>query len=193
MNRWQEFDTPRSAPNFYLPSVLKEKTVSLYELDAYKKIILAFLPGIWAPWCRRFLEELSLNSKYYNNTDTYFVTIVSQDHKQLQDYLLENKITTEILADENGATGTRYGVFDEKQTEPMKISKPSVFLLNSNKEICFRFMGNHLSDRPKFKEIMQMCTEIDYYNNQTNLKQLTNPSFKEITSKKSRVFLFHKF
>ena len=192
MNRWQEFNVPRSAPNFYLPNVLKQKTVSLYDLEEYNKIILAFLPGIWAPWCRRFLEELSINSKFYNDTDTYFVTIISQESIQLKDYLSQNKINIDVLADENGATGTRYGVFDEKQTEPMRISKPTVFLLNSNKEICFKFIGNHLSDRPRFSEIIQMCAELDY-NYNSSPKHITVPTFKEISAKKGREFLYHKF
>lgn len=150
--------TNRVSPNFRLQSATSGKQVSLDEIIC-NRLVLAFIPGVWAPWCRKFLDELDAALQLEGIPQAKVVAIVSQDYEELYRYVRAQKLDIEVLSDPNGVIGKRYGMFDEHLTEPMRISKPSVFILDSKKNIAHTFIGMHLMDRPSAEEIWQKLAE----------------------------------
>jgi peroxiredoxin len=155
-NKWQHVYPARSAAAFRLQSAISGKHVRLGDIQS-EKAIITFVPGIWAPWCRRFLDDLSLASQEIGQYRTVLVAIISQDFDQVMEYLSTNPVGFEVLADPHGAISTRYGVFDEVIEEPMQISKPSVFVLDDEKNIHYKFFGQHLMDRPTRDDLIDVA------------------------------------
>lgn len=157
--RWKRFSSVRYAPNFDLLSANSSAFVQLSELK-HNRLLLAFIPGVWAPWCRKFLTELDKQATTLSHEGVKCVAIIAQNHEQLADYVKEKKLKIEILADVHGVIGKRYGVFDDNNPEPMRISKPSIFILNRDNRLLFTFVGKHLMDRPDMSELHEKATEI---------------------------------
>ncbi|MBL8014973.1 MAG: redoxin domain-containing protein [Candidatus Doudnabacteria bacterium] len=158
-NRWRRIRSNRVSPSFQLQSATTGKLISLEEFN-YKRLVLAFIPGVWAPWCRRFLDQLDIPQEVARgDIEVKFVAIISQDYEQLYSYVRSQKLAVEVLSDPNGVIGKRYGVFDDNLTEPMRISKPSIFILDSKKNVVHSFIGLHLMDRPSVSEILEKANE----------------------------------
>lgn len=157
-SRWRKLANIRSAPNFQLQSATSGKTLSLDSFN-YKRLVVSFLPGVWAPWCRKFLDELDATSRNHAADDLKFVVIISQDFHQVWEYVHSENLRIEVICDPNGVIGKRYGVFDDNILEPMRISKPSVFILDSQKNLAFTFIGKFLMDRPQMGEIIAKAQE----------------------------------
>jgi peroxiredoxin len=157
-SRWRKVSPLRAAPNFNLQSVTTGNFLSLNEIEA-NSLIIAFLPGVWAPWCRKFLNSLNQNVHHINDNGAHLVAIISQDYDQLFRYAKQVDLHFEVLADTHGVIGKRFGVFDEQIREPMKISKPSIFILDRKKRLRHTFIGKYLMDIPKVDEIIAKATE----------------------------------
>ncbi len=157
-SRWRRVSPMRAAPNFNLQSVTTGNFLSLAEIES-ENLILSFLPGVWAPWCRKFLTSLNNNIAEFNRNDVTLVAIVSQDYEQLFRYAKQADLKFELLSDSHGVTSKRFGVFDEQMQEPMKISKPSIFILDRKKRIRYTFIGKYLMDIPKVEEILLKSSE----------------------------------
>lgn len=155
VSKWQTVYPSRNAPAFRLQSAVTGKHVRLGDINA-EKIILTFVPGMWAPWCRKFIDELSHSVEAIYQNQALLVTIVSQDYDQLTEYVDRNFIDFEMLADPHGVINTRYGIFEDAIVEPMKISKPSIFILDNDKNIHYKFIGRHLTDRLTAAEVVEM-------------------------------------
>lgn len=149
----------RYAPNFDLLSANSDSFVELSQLK-HDRLLLAFVPGVWAPWCRRFLDELDQQAVSLGREGVRCVAIIAQNHDQLAKYVKERRLKIELLADTHGVIGKRYGVFDENSSEPMKISKPSIFILNKENRLLFTFVGKYLMDRPDMDELYAKATEV---------------------------------
>lgn len=156
--RWRRVTPLRAAPNFNLQSVTTGNFLSLAEIES-ESLVLAFLPGVWAPWCRKFLNALNNSVGKFNAQKVDLVAIVSQDYEQLFRYAKQADLRFELLSDCHGVTSKRFGVFDEQMQEPMKISKPSIFILDRKKRIRHTFIGKYLMDIPKVEEILIKAAE----------------------------------
>lgn len=157
--RWKRFTAARYAPNFDLLSANSGESVELAGLK-HDRLLITFIPGVWAPWCRRFLRELDRQTQQLSSEGVKCVAIIAQNHEQLANYVKENKLRIEVLADTHGVIGKRYGVFDDNITEPMRISRPAIFILNRENRLLFTFLGKHLMDRPDMEELYSKATEI---------------------------------
>lgn len=156
---WRRFTTARIAPSFNLQSATTGKLTSLEEVEA-KSIILAFIPGVWAPWCRKFLDELEQNLPEIQQQHMSVLAVVSQNYEQLYRYARVQKMQIDILSDQAGVISKRYGVFDDTIQEPMRISKPAVFILDHNHQLVFTFTGKHLMDRPTVEDMIAKAQEV---------------------------------
>lgn len=156
--RWKRI-SGRNAPNFNLQSATSGVMISLDELTSSHRLVIAFVPGVWAPWCRKFLDELELGFANQTRPGVRCIAIVSQNYEQLFKYVKKQKLDLEILSDPNGVISKRYGVFDEQMEEPMKISKPSVFVAGKQGKLLYNFTGRHLMDRPLSSEIWEKVDE----------------------------------
>lgn len=149
---WYHFPKAVSAPAFRLLDIQKCKLTNLGNIKS-EKVLLTFIPGVWAPWARKLLMQLNQHVFEAATFGAEVVAIVAQREDQLQQYCEDNNLSIRVLADPYGAITTRYGIFDEIVTEPMQLSRPALFVLDRDKQIHFKFMGKHLADRPGWTEI----------------------------------------
>ncbi len=149
--RWRNISPTRPAAQFSLPAANHFEQISLEDLKAYR-IILTFIPGIWAPWSRKLLSEMDeLVTELLPGYE--LIAIAAQQLQQLREYAVAEGLKLTLLSDEYGVISKRYGVLDESVTQPLGISKPSIYILNSRKRIMTVFVGRHLMDRPTKEEI----------------------------------------
>lgn len=145
--RWKIYNPTRTAPNFILPKITDLEQAELYNFKQ-QHIMLTFLPGLWAPWARKLLSELENVRQQLDEERLHLVVVISQLHEQVEMYMKTHEVSYDIFVDEFGVISKRYGVFDEQLSEPMKISKPAIFVLNGEHQIELSFIGKHLADRP---------------------------------------------
>ena len=101
----------QKAPNF----ILLDQNSSEIELKTLKnKLILFFYPKDNTPWCTK--EAISF-SKYKNKINNlgYHIYGISKDSvKKHQNFVDKQKLTVDLLSDENQNTCEKYGVWVEK-------------------------------------------------------------------------------
>lgn len=152
--RWQQFAKPVNAPTFRLQSVNSGKFLTSAEVfDGIT--ILTFVPGIWSPWCRKYLASLHELAQNSLTEQFKIVAVVSQLYDEVAEYVTENPLDLEILCDPHGVISQRYGIFDESISEPMKIARPSIFIADAKQKIHYKFLGKYLTDQPHSAEIVQ--------------------------------------
>lgn len=154
---WQSVVPARPIPSFKLERLHEEETFSPQDLYG-QRTILVFLPGVWVPWSRKFLNEINEINKDLASVNCRLVTIISQRTSQLQAYFITNPVEFDVLADPYGVANLRFGIFEDNVMQPMRISKPTVFGLNAEAKVEFRFSGLHLNDRPKLEDILQISS-----------------------------------
>ncbi len=122
------------APNFKLPN----QDNQLVELNALKKnIILFFYPKDNTPGCT--LEAISF-SNFLGKLQSldYQVFGISKDSiKKHQNFIQKQKLTVDLLSDEEGKVCESYGVWVEKSMYGKKYMgiERTTFLINSKKII----------------------------------------------------------
>ena len=122
------------APNFKLPN----QDNQLVELNSLKKnIILFFYPKDNTPGCT--LEAISF-SKFLGKLQSldYQVFGISKDSiKKHQNFIQKQKLTVDLLSDEEGKVCESYGVWVEKSMYGKKYMgiERTTFLINSKKII----------------------------------------------------------
>ena len=143
------------APEFTLLDVTSN-TVTKLEDYAYdsEKVLLTCLPGVWSPWSRKVLTSLTQHQQQLEYSGKSIIAIISQSIEPVRDYVKKNEIGYPVLADPYGIVSKRYGVFDELQNEPMQISRPSYFVINSKREVLTKHIGRHADHHPDFSELV---------------------------------------
>lgn len=162
-NNWQAVAPAQATPNFKLRSATSGIFVNCTKLD-HPKQLFTFLPGVWAPWCRKLLIDLNNQHSELESAGIKVVAIVSQNYRPVAEFVKNNHIEFEVLSDPYGVINKRFGVFDSTLDEPMKISIPTLFLLDEERNLHYKFIGSHLSDRPTQEHIAKIKQlSITYY------------------------------
>lgn len=152
---WRDVFPAKDAANFKLRHVTSGRNVSLADLSYDHRLILTFLPGVWAPWSRKLLAEMDDNLPRFESAGLDLLVIAAQYPEQLATYSQKHRLKLPVLADELASISKRYGVYDANQSEPMRLSKPAIYILNEDKKIIRTFIGRHLSDRPSAEDIIR--------------------------------------
>jgi peroxiredoxin len=162
VEKWEYLTPPRKSPDFCLQNATNASELSIKDLHC-DRVVLTYLPGVWAPWCRKFIGYLNQNIDFFvtSKFEIRLIAIISQKYEDLFEYVWENDIKFDCLSDPLGAIGKRYCVFDDSIYEPLKISKPSIFILDSSMYIQSIFLGDHLADKPSIEDILLKAEE-DY-------------------------------
>lgn len=168
---WDMISPVRDAPYFELKSGTSGEIVKLSDFYG-DNLLLTFFPGTWAPWCRQLLAELNQYLPYLRDQKITLVAVAAQKYRQLSSYIAENELDIEILSDPQGMICKRYGVFDANITGPMKISKPSIFIMDKKLRLISRFLGLHLTDRPHVSDII---TQVNFVRRKRRNKPIYVP------------------
>lgn len=156
-DNWRLFKPARLIPTFNLYQI--DEAAEFTRNDFYgTKAILIFLPGMWAPWCRKLISQLDPICETLAAMDCQLIAVVSQNQAQLSEYFEENPVDMLVLADPAGHASLRFSIFDENISEPLRISKPTVLAINAETKVQARFSGKHLSDRPNPVDIVQVAS-----------------------------------
>ena len=145
----------KKAPNFLLLDQ-NNKEIELYKLKS--NLILFFYPKDNTPGCTK--EAISF-SKYKNkiNSLNYHIFGISKDSiKKHQGFIEKQKLTIDLLSDENKKTCEEYGVWVEKSMYGRKYFgiERTTFLINKDSIITKIWnkvkVPNHVEEVIKFIE-----------------------------------------
>jgi len=74
------------APDFYLPAVHREGTVSLHDYRGRSALLLAFFRGIYCPFCRRQIAKLGLATDKLQATGVETLAVVASNLERTRLY-----------------------------------------------------------------------------------------------------------
>ena len=97
-------------PRFTLKSIKGTDIDSDSLLGEYDKIILAFFRGSWCPYCNLELKALQESLVKIENEKAKLIAISPQRPEYSQSAADDNKITFDILFDENNALAKQLGI-----------------------------------------------------------------------------------
>jgi len=97
------------APDFTLPS-LRGETVTFSRLRGDKKAIIFFW-ATWCPHCRQALKELNAETETILQKGIQIVLVdLGESARQVSNYVLANKIKSDILLDEESSLSRPYAL-----------------------------------------------------------------------------------
>lgn len=159
-SNWKIYKQIRIAPTFRLQEVNTGKYRYADQVVDSDRVIMTFLPGLWAPWCRKMLRELITDYQHYQEHNLELVVVIAQQAHEIAQYLQGVDLPFRILADPLAAVSVRYGIFDDDVVEPMAITKPSIFILDHERYIIATYVGRHLADRPSTLSLIRRATAL---------------------------------
>ncbi len=128
--------------------VLQNNDDSRFDLFKYQdknNLLLIFFRGAWCGHCKKQLSGLQKRLSELEKMN-YKVVAISGDSK-LKSSLLKIflKLDFPVLADENFSVIDKYNLKTEYKNKP--VSKPAVFLYNSEHQEVYSYIGEDYNDR----------------------------------------------
>ncbi len=98
------------APDFTLPAVDRQETVSLADYRGRSPVFLALLVGLWCPFCRRSIAQMSANEGKLKALGVESLGIVATPPENARLYFKFRPTRLRLAADPELATHRAYGV-----------------------------------------------------------------------------------
>jgi peroxiredoxin len=98
------------APDFTLPTVHREGTVSLAEFRGQRAVLLAFFRGIYCPFCRRQIAKLALVRERLLAAGTEALAVVASDLERTRLYFRYRPTRLPLAVDPAMTTHRAYGI-----------------------------------------------------------------------------------
>ncbi|HUG38222.1 MAG TPA: redoxin domain-containing protein, partial [Candidatus Limnocylindrales bacterium] len=98
------------APDFVLPTINREGTVSLADYRGKSPLFLAVFRGLWCPFCRRAITELGPISDKLRATGVETLVVVASDLENSRLYFKFRPSRVPLAADPECATHRAYGI-----------------------------------------------------------------------------------
>lgn len=110
------------APDFMLPTVDSEGTVSLADYRGRAPVLLAFERGLWCAFCRRHLARLSTIREKLASVGVETLAILATEPERARLYLQYHPISLPLAADPGMESHHSYGLHNMSMT-PVTIFK----------------------------------------------------------------------
>ena len=151
----------QNAPSFSLTD-LNFTQVHLKELIGKKKIVLAFFPGAFTSTCTTELCTLRDNLTKINSLDATVIGISVNDPFTNKAFAAANRLNFPILSDYTREVIRRYGVVHEDFAGLIgyTAAKRSVFIINTEGVIKYRWITEDPSKEPPYEKIQVALAEI---------------------------------
>ena len=98
------------APDFVLPTINRDGTVSLADYRGKSPLFLAVFRGLWCPFCRRAITELGSISDKLRATGVETLAVVASDVENSRLYFKLRPSRVPLAADPECATHRAYGI-----------------------------------------------------------------------------------
>ncbi len=101
---------------------------------------------------------MQLQARYaeFQDAGIEIVAISSEDRAEASTLKNELAISFPILSDADRAVIERYGVFHENEPKGRPIARPSVFIIDPEGIIRYRYVGEDARDRPSPDELLRL-------------------------------------
>jgi peroxiredoxin len=99
-----------SAPNFAVPAVLDERTISLADYRGRTPLLLGLFPGLYCPFCRRSLAQMATTSEKLRPLGVESLAVVGTELENARLYFKFRPTRLTLGADPHLSTHRSYGV-----------------------------------------------------------------------------------
>jgi len=148
------------APDFMLPDT-ERKMRKLSEFQG-RKLVLAFFPGAFTSVCTREMCSFRDSLARLNELKAQVVGVSVNDPFSNKGFTERNMLTFPLLSDYNRDVIRLYGIElkDFAGLKGYSVAKRSVFILDANGIIRFRWVSDDPSVEPDYKEIERVLGQL---------------------------------
>lgn len=147
-------------PDFHLPDQdMKQRTLSDF---LGKKTVLAFFPGAFTSVCTKEMCTFRDSIQVLNSLNAQVVGISVNDPFTNKAFAEANKLQFPILSDYTRDTIRKFNVFHEDFAglKGYVAAKRSVFVLDSNGSVRYRWVSEDPGKQPDYEEVKKVLAEI---------------------------------
>jgi peroxiredoxin len=149
-----EVKVGEEAPDFTLPST-EGREVSLREYRGKRNIVLLFYPLAWSPVCTRELCGFRDHLKDFEDLDAQVLGISVDSPFAQKAWAEAHALGFPLLSDFNREVCRRYGVIHEELLGLRGIAKRSVFLIDREGTVRYRWVSEDPRREPDRREIQK--------------------------------------
>ena len=147
------------APDFTLPKSRDQK-VSLKDLVASGTTVLAFYPGDFSSTCTSELCSLNDGLKEFEKLNAKIVGISGDSHFTHEAFRKANGLRFELLSDYDHEVSRLYGVRYDDFLGLRGASKRSVFIVDREGKLRYRWVTENAGNLPDFEQIRKELAAI---------------------------------
>ena len=152
-------DIGEKAPEFSLPDMdLKQR--SLREYLGKKKVVLAFFPLAFSPVCTSEMCSLRDSEYQLNSLDAQVIGISVDSPFTLKAFAEHHGFKFPSLSDFNRDVSKRYGVLHEEMLGFRGVSKRSIFIIDKDGVVRYKWVSEDPSKQPDYKAINEVLSKI---------------------------------
>lgn len=122
------------APDFVLPAVHRDGTVSLAEYKGRTALLLTIFRGLYCPFCRRAIAQLSAMNGRLRAAGAEVLAVVATDPDKAKVYFRLRPAAMPLAADPECATHAAYGV-PAPQIDAQAMQQLASIRINPNGEL----------------------------------------------------------
>ncbi|MFI4896645.1 MAG: peroxiredoxin-like family protein [Phycisphaerales bacterium JB059] len=167
------------APNFKLRNAGGD-WVDLESTLQRGPVVLTFYRGVWCPYCNNELQSLERVLPQIHELGATVLALSPETREHVQENLEKNKLSFELLSDDDNRTAKRYGLaftLDERTvdryegygidvathngTGKHELPIPATYVIDSNGVIRFAFVDENYKKRAKPKDILKALEAIN--------------------------------
>lgn len=165
------------APDFFLQDITGQG-VRLTDSIRNGYVVLIFYRGGWCPLCSKQLSSIANDYEKFTAAGAKILAISSEQPEKGKELLLKLKLPYTLLADPDHKAIELYGILAGKRelkdipalTHRRKrdYAIPSIFIIDREGKIRYRYVGKSFRDRPRNEEILRELGRLSLSDNITN-------------------------
>ncbi len=150
------------APDFTLPACDGER-VEPFQLSQHLgrgPMVLAFFPLAFTPVCTNEMCHFRDSMSSFNDLKTQVYGISVDSPYALNAFIEAHNLSFKLLSDFNKQVSAQYGVLHERLGNLNGVSKRSVFILDNDGIVRYRWVSEDPRVMPSFPEIQQALQKL---------------------------------
>jgi peroxiredoxin len=144
----------QTAPDFFLTSA-NGKKVRLLEMTG-DCVVLVFFPQTFTTFSTMEIRQFNQFHISLQTLGAKVIGISVDSVEALRTFAQQEDIPFLLLSDFDRDAAKAYGVYAEEQGGFRCVAKPSVFIINKNQRIVFRWVSENLDELPDLDQIISI-------------------------------------
>ena len=136
-----------AAPDFALPDAATGAECRPAQF-AGRDVLVVFFRGTWCPFCRQQMRVLTENYPRLERARVQVLGVVCQSPASVRRHLDANPLPFPLLVDARREAAKAYGVHYYLSWDGVNLARPSLFVLDGEGRITFRYVGGNMRDLP---------------------------------------------